>query len=650
MEKVESRLALSTDLDDAPISIHSIIDQQLAHIVFQPLVDLRTKRVFAQEALVRTHVVHFKNPLVMFRAATEVERVGELGRMLRQMAVNACTQQPLFLNIVPQEFDQGWLLQPDDPIFSHHKQVYIEITESVPLHYSDLCTQILERARERGVRLAVDDLGAGYSNLKYIADLEPDIVKLDRELIAGLNSDSRRFRLVKNVVRLCLDMGAEVVAEGIETGDELAAVIDAGVHYGQGFALALPAVSPPGMNWPLPSDAWVPPSVDEPAPPRDDRMHCIDNRRLLPFLDRRRRMGENSYEVDLAGVLSSVLEKANEFVPSAAGTIFLDDPVLKTIDSVENELVFVACFGKMADTLLGTRLPATKGIVGRVYHSGKAYVSSDPDSDQFFYRAIDEKTKYKTQSVLCVPLRVESQVIGAIQLLNRLGSKDFNEEDLEMLEIFAQSISSSIINAVDAQRAQNLAKRDDLTGLFNDRFFHFRLLEVVGESLAAGKDTGLIFLDLDNFKQINDTRGHLVGSRILREIGMIFRQILPKHAIPSRYGGDEFVVIFPETSLADLRKYAEDIRSAIADFTFLNSADPYDPKSFPALKIHGELSCSIGVATLNDDVLPLIGTETDDPLELKNKLVEISDKAMYCAKELGKNRVASRQELGPAFS
>ena len=171
---------ISQNLGGAPISIHRVIEERLAYIVFQPVVDLRTRRVFAHEALVRTNVEAFNDPLAMFRAAIEVRRVGELGRMLRHIAVECCNSHPLFLNIVPQEFTHDYLLEPIDPIFCHNEQVYLEITESVPLHYSDLCNRILAKAREQGVRLAVDDLGAGYSNLKYIADLEPEIVKLDR--------------------------------------------------------------------------------------------------------------------------------------------------------------------------------------------------------------------------------------------------------------------------------------------------------------------------------------------------------------------------------------------------------------------------------------------------------------------------------------
>ena len=141
-------------------------------------------------------------------------------------------------------------MQPDDPIFRHTEDVYLEITESVPLSHFQLCQTILSEVRGRGVYLVVDDLGAGYSNLKYIADLQPRVVKLDRELIAGLTRDSRLFKLVQALVVMCRELDAMVVAEGIETEAELEAVIASGARFGQGYLLARPAFPLPEVTFP----------------------------------------------------------------------------------------------------------------------------------------------------------------------------------------------------------------------------------------------------------------------------------------------------------------------------------------------------------------------------------------------------------------
>jgi len=219
-------------------------------VVLQPLVDLRTRAVFAYEALVRPTTDDFEGPVPMFAAAVESDCCGELGRAIRELAVANCPNHPLFLNIHPTELNERWLVQPDDPIFQHSEDVYLEITESVPLTHFRLCQSILREIRGKGIYLVVDDLGAGYSNLKYIADLSPRVVKLDRELIAGLTRASRLHRLVSSIVLLCEDLGASVVAEGIETAEELYAARDAGVHYGQGYLLARPSFPPNDVTWP----------------------------------------------------------------------------------------------------------------------------------------------------------------------------------------------------------------------------------------------------------------------------------------------------------------------------------------------------------------------------------------------------------------
>jgi EAL domain-containing protein (putative c-di-GMP-specific phosphodiesterase class I) len=237
-----SRRGITQDLNDFVRESLAVKDVSVA---FQPLLDLRTRDVFAYEALLRSKDPRFNGPPALIQFAIDNNCCGELGRLIRQLATHRCGEHALFLNIHPSEFEDGWLVRPDDPIFTHDLPVYLEITETVPVSHAKHCHGSLEEIRSKGVRLAVDDLGAGYSNLKYIADLSPDIVKLDRHLTAQLDQNGRLFRLVRAVVRLCEDLGAEVVAEGIETEGELHAATRAGVHYGQGYFIARPAETPP---------------------------------------------------------------------------------------------------------------------------------------------------------------------------------------------------------------------------------------------------------------------------------------------------------------------------------------------------------------------------------------------------------------------
>jgi EAL domain-containing protein (putative c-di-GMP-specific phosphodiesterase class I) len=218
-------------------------------VVFQPIVRFDPLRIFAYEALVRCRVPEMRNPTVLFERAVAEGVTGLLGRTIRELAVPLCSGIPLFVNVHPAELQEEWLVRPDDPMFSHDHDVYVEITEAVPFAHFQLCHYVLRELRSRAhMHLVVDDLGAGYSNLKSIADLEPKVVKIDRGIVEGIKRGSRQQKLVRAIVRLCEDLGADVVAEGIETADELRAVREAGVRLAQGYLLARPAFPLPQID------------------------------------------------------------------------------------------------------------------------------------------------------------------------------------------------------------------------------------------------------------------------------------------------------------------------------------------------------------------------------------------------------------------
>lgn len=229
--------------------VRELISTGLVYIAFQPIVDFEKHEIFGYEALARCKSPRFKNALTLIEAALSAGCMGELGRALRFIAARSCPRTALFLNLHPSEFAEGWLVRPDDAMFFHDEPVYLEITESVPLSHYQHCHGMLNEIRGRGISLAIDDLGAGYSNMKYIADLAPEVVKLDRQLVANLRSETRLHKLVTAIVKMCDGLNAKVVAEGIETMEELRAVIDTGAHYGQGYLLARPAFPAPRVDW-----------------------------------------------------------------------------------------------------------------------------------------------------------------------------------------------------------------------------------------------------------------------------------------------------------------------------------------------------------------------------------------------------------------
>ena len=332
-------------------------------------------------------------------------------------------------------------------------------------------------------------------------------------------------------------------------------------------------------------------------------------------------------------MLREILTWANRFVPSESGSILLDDPILNQHKKKTGVLYFIACFGKGSGSLAGATLPINVGIAGSTYTSGKPYISKKVKLDSNFYSEIDQKTKFVTKSIICAPINIKGVTIGVIELINRVNGADYGRGDLTLLKIFAEYTSTLIQNSLDAKRFGELSIKDNLTGLYNDRFFYDRLAKDIKKSLADKKELSLLFLDLDRFKEVNDTYGHLAGSRVLTELGSVLAATLKNRlATAARYGGDEFIVILPDTSLEKALKYAEVLRKTIQEFVFIKR--PY-PGGEKALRIAGVITSSIGVATLDPSLIDARHGQG----ELREGLIKAADSAMYSAKQNGKNCV-----------
>ncbi|MEA2602320.1 MAG: hypothetical protein QOF89_3312 [Acidobacteriota bacterium] len=363
-----------------------------------------------------------------------------------------------------------------------------------------------------------------------------------------------------------------------------------------------------------------------------DAFHSLEPVQLERFLERRRANPNFPLELSLAENLVEVLRRANSFVPSAAGSILLDDPSDKKDDRRQNTLTFIAAFGDKSSCLVGQTIPADQGIAGRVYLTGETYSTPYAPSDRFFYRAMDEQTRYQTESLVAIPIRIEHEVCGVLELINRRDAPGYSQEDRNLLEIFAGYISISIQNVLDGRQAQEIAKRDNLTGLYNDRYLHIALSDTIRHCKAENEDLALLFLDLDYFKHVNDTHGHLAGSQVLREVGHLLRRNLGRlKGISARYGGDEFVLLLPGRDVEGAIDVAEDIRAEVVGSTFC--AGPGDIQPDP-LFLKG-ITCSIGIATLRQHLEPGLSLEAS-----KSMLLRLADAAMYVAKETGRNKTA----------
>jgi diguanylate cyclase (GGDEF)-like protein len=344
------------------------------------------------------------------------------------------------------------------------------------------------------------------------------------------------------------------------------------------------------------------------------------------FVRVRRDQDTEHWDVRLDATLREILERANDFVPSEAGGILLDDPRAKLAGAPAPRLTYIAAFGSGVESVVGRRIPSDRGFAGRVYSTGRPAQTDRLEADDPLLGLAPDTGSVR--SVVGVPIVVGESICGVLQLANRRSGGSYTPRDKELLRIFAAYMSSSIQNALDAIRARAQARIDDLTGLANSRYFHTRLEEEIARADREGTNLSLLFIDLDRFKEVNDRFGHLTGSWTLQKVGKLLGDKAPAAALVARYGGDEFVVILPGTDLNRGIQAAEALRLVIADAALFEPAT--SSRATPLLHV----TASLGVASYRDHLAP-----GGSQRRRESTLLRLADSAMYRAKARGRNRV-----------
>lgn len=224
------------------------------YMVVQPVVSLPSRDVFAYEALVRTREPAVPHAGAFFEAAEQLKRVPELDRKIRAKVAEVLPLLPegaaMLINVHPSSLGDADLYSPESPLFPFASRVIFEITERSSLHSMENAKEQVARLRAVGYRIAVDDLGAGYAGLTSIALLQPDIVKLDMELVRDLESSPTRCTLIAGMLALCNQLGIAVIAEGVETAAEAKKLQELDCELLQGYYFAKPGAPFPTVNWP----------------------------------------------------------------------------------------------------------------------------------------------------------------------------------------------------------------------------------------------------------------------------------------------------------------------------------------------------------------------------------------------------------------
>jgi EAL domain-containing protein (putative c-di-GMP-specific phosphodiesterase class I) len=230
-------------------------DKALEHLwmAFQPIVSFSAKHVHAFEALVRTDEPTLARPDHFINAAEQLGRVQELGRTIRSAVARAIPDAPedalVFVNLHASDLADDELYSANSPLAPFAGRVVFEITERTSLErFRDIQDRIMS-LRAYGYRIAVDDLGAGYAALSSLANLQPEVVKLDMSLVRGVDRQPIKRRLVASLQTLGEPLGITVVAEGVETLAERDTLVSIGCDLFQGYLFARPARGFPSVNW-----------------------------------------------------------------------------------------------------------------------------------------------------------------------------------------------------------------------------------------------------------------------------------------------------------------------------------------------------------------------------------------------------------------
>jgi diguanylate cyclase (GGDEF)-like protein len=316
--------------------------------------------------------------------------------------------------------------------------------------------------------------------------------------------------------------------------------------------------------------------------------------------------------LDLDSILQTIMEKVAEyFRPDTWSLLMVDDQ--------KDELYFAIAVGDKAEALKNVRLKLGEGIAGWVAKHGEPVISNDVDRDPRFAKRIDEATQWETRSIVAVPLKSRLRVLGVIQLVN-VDRSQFSEQEVFFLQSLCDYAAIAIENARWVEKIQELTITDDCTGLYNARHLYKTLETEVYRSSRFGYEFSVLFIDLDHFKSVNDTHGHLIGSKLLAEIGYLVKAQLRLIDFAFRYGGDEFVVLLPQTGKDQALVVAKRLRDALRASSFCRDEG-----------LNLNVRASIGLATYPHDARDA------------HDIIRQADEMMYLVKNTTRDNIGIAQ-------
>jgi len=313
-------------------------------------------------------------------------------------------------------------------------------------------------------------------------------------------------------------------------------------------------------------------------------------------------------------VFDGIDEVLDHIVKSAVSVTRAEAGTLRSFDINSGTLVIKASFGLSKGFLSQAPLNIGEGIVGKVVRDGEPFMSSNIHKVK--HCAYKDLAKNEgINSILSVPLKTSNKTIGCITVYRKTNEK-FTDSELLLLNIFASQSTEAIEKLKLIEDLKRQASFDLLMDIYNRNFLLTRLDEEIKRASRHDLVFSAIFIDLDDFKKFNDTHGHLLGDKLLVDFTRLIKKSLRKNDIVGRYGGEELVIIAPQTDKEGGRILIEKILSSVNSYGFTGCNK----------KIKG-ISFSAGIAAYPEDG------------DNAKKIIGCADKAMYAAKKAGKNKI-----------
>lgn len=311
--------------------------------------------------------------------------------------------------------------------------------------------------------------------------------------------------------------------------------------------------------------------------------------------------------LDLDTILQTILEKVAAYFRPATWSLLM-------LDEKSKELYYTVAVGQGCESVNALRLKTGESLARWVIANGEPVVIADVNRDPRIDPASKDDFFAEPCSVVCMPVRTGGKVLGIMQLVNS-DMQVYSRSEM-LLQALADYTAIAVENARAVNRIQELSITDDCTGLYNARHLFTVLAEEVRRSERFGYVFSVLFLDLDHFKLVNDQYGHLIGSKLLGQVGQALRENLRLVDAAFRYGGDEFAVLLPQTGKDAALLVARRLRAMFDMRQWLAGQD-----------LHISLQASIGIASYPED-----GTTPQ-------AIMHRADELMYQVKQAGRNSI-----------